>query len=416
MATGAPLLPEGARLFHIGPPKTGTTALQEAGSQLRATLRGHGVCYPGRSRNHRLAVAAVLGRQTGWAEADGSRGRPPSLRHWYALLGELEAARGRRTWFGHEYAAHASPEVVARFAAELGPSAHVVITLRSYARMLPSMWQEHLKAAGGRGAFEPWLRSMLRSRKPEHRPRQERHDHAALVRRWAGVFGPERVTVVVLDRADHGFVFRAFEDLLGLPPGLLDAAVVPGAANRSLSVPEVELLRRLNRATRAGGLPWPSHERLVVHGAVARLLAAPPHADPLLLPEWAVPLANARAEATAAGILATGVRVVGDPANLAEPAAARGAVRDHRTVDAVPLDVAVEALAGLTAVASGHEADFVRTPEQVLRQLWRHAGEDWAAVREVGLGATVRVAGRRAAGASQEFLHAIRGWAASRNR
>ena len=367
MDTAGPL-PEGARLFHIGPPKTGTTTLQAAAAGLRPELLAAGVSYPGRTRNHRLAVAAFLGQPTGWVRADGRRGAAPPMRHWYELLGELEAARGLRSWFGHEYAAHATPEVVERFAGQLGPSLQVVVTLRSYARMLPSMWQEQLKAAGGRRAFEPWLRSMLQPpRRDVDAARQARHDHAALVERWASVVGPERVTVVVLDRADHGFVLRAFEELLALPPGLLDAA--PAGENRSLGVAEVELLRRLNRATRAHDVPWSSHERLVVQGAVARLLDG-----------------------------------------------SAGPALDHRDVAAVPMEVALDAVAGVFAVASGHEPDFDRTPEQVLRQLWRHAGEDVRALRDVGLLPTLGVAARRAAGAARGAGLAARGWLAGRRR
>lgn len=407
-------LPEGARLFHIGPPKTGTTTLQAAASRLRPELLAAGVVYPGRTRNHRLAVAALLGRQTGWAQADGSRGAAPSLRHWYELLGELEASRGLRSWFGHEYAAHATPEVIERFAGQLGPSLEVVITLRSYARMLPSMWQEHLKAAGGKRPFDPWLRSMLLPpRREVDAVRQARHDHAALVEQWASVVGKDRVTVVVLDRADHGFVLRAFEELLALSSGLLDAGA--GLENRSLGVAEVELLRRLNRTTRAHDVAWSSHERLVVQGAVARLLDGSSGSAPLRLPEWAVPLANAAAERTAAAVLASGVRVLGDPANLAEPAATGPAV-DHRDVATVPMEVALDAVSGMFAVASGHEPDFGRTPEQVLRQLWRHAGEDVRALRDVGLVPTLGVAARRAAGAARGAGLAARGWLAGRRR
>jgi hypothetical protein len=82
------------------------------------------------------------------------------------------------------------------------------------------------------------------------------HEYAAAAD--AEAVGPERVTVVVLDRADHGFAFRAFAGLLDLPSGLLAAAPVPAGTNRSLGVPEVELLRRLNQSTRAHGTGRPT--------------------------------------------------------------------------------------------------------------------------------------------------------------
>lgn len=405
-------IPGNGRLFHIGPPKTGTTALQWAASEARAELLANGVRYPGRSRNHRLAVSAFLGRGMGWDEGGGPPSAPP-LRHWYELLGELQSERTRRCWFGHEYAAAATADDIARFTAQLGPRLHVVITLRSYARMLPSMWQERLKAGGSSRAFEPWLRSMLRPRRPAQVERQRRHDHAALVERWVQGLGPDRVTVVVLDPDDHGFAFAAFERLLDLPPGTLDARQ-PGRANRSLSMPEAELLRRLNRETREHRLPWTSHERLVVQGVVARLLAdGPAGGEPVRLPGWAAAAANEVAARNAERIQASGVRLVGDPANLAAPAVARP--KGPATPEAVSVETATAALTGLLAAANGYDADFGRSAERAGRQVLLHAAADLRALREVGPAALLRTAAERSRGALAGMALAARGWASAKS-
>lgn len=405
-------LPPRTRLFHVGPPKTGTTALQQVASESRAALLAHGVRYPGRSRNHRLAVAAFLDRPMGWAKADGGRG--PSLRNWYELLGELDAETRRRIWFGHEYAARAEPVVIERLAEQLGPSLHVVITLRHYARMLPSAWQELLKAGGSRGEFEPWVRSILKPRGEDDRVRRARHDQPALVARWAGVLGPERVSVVVLNRRDHGFVFRAFESLLGLPAGLLDDRAGHGG-NRSMTVLELELLRRLNQFTHERRLSWSRNQRLVVEGAVARILASSSNGNPLVLPEWAVPPANEEAARAATEIAASGVRVIGDIAELAEPVPVVP-VSDHRDVDAVPVELAVEALAGLLAVACGRDPDFGLSVDRVGRQVLTHLVDDLRALRETGPMPIARVAAGRAAGLAAGLGYAARGMLAARKK
>lgn len=406
-------LAPGARLFHVGPPKTGTTSLQWAAAEHRPELLADGVRYPGRTRNHRLAVGAFLGRRTGWTDAGADAGAP-AMRHWYELLGELDAESVRRTWFGHEYAAHATPAQIQRFADELGPSLTVVITLRSFAQMLPSMWQEHLKAAGGRGSFEPWLRSMLRSTRAAHAKRQQRHDHAAMVERWAGVLGAERLRVVVLDRADHDFAFRAFEQLLALPSGLLTSRRVPSGLNRSMTAPEVELLRRLNEVTRDHHIAWSNHERLVVQGAVARMLAARSDAPALRLPAWAVPLANRTALDTASRIEASGVPIIGNPANLAEPVEVRDDVVDHRSVTDVPIDVAVDALAGMLAAATGLEPDFGRQPDRAARTVLLHSADDLRGVRQAGVGAVAKAVASRTAKAAEGLGYAGRGWLSRR--
>lgn len=406
------LLPAGTRLFHVGPPKTGTTALQEAAAKLRPELLAAGVRYPGQLRNHRLAVQAVLGRARGF-RGEMAQLAPPAMRHWYTLLGELESERRRRTWFGHEYAAHADEAVIRRFADELGPALHVVITLRSYAQMLPSMWQEQLKGAGGRATFESFLRAMLTPSKPREVERRARVDQAAMVQRWVDGLGADRVSVVVLDRRDHGFVFRTFERLLGLPDGLLTSLPETTGQNRSLTVDEVELLRRVNRVTRDAGLPWRDHELLVVRGGAQRILRNPPAGAPLLLPKWAREPANAEAVRVAEAVRASGARILGDVADLAEPAK-QGEALDHRKAATVPLEVAVNALAGTVASAIGRHSDFTVSADRVGRLILTHLVDDWRAIREVGLPVLLDGALRRGSGAVRGAGYAVRGALASR--
>jgi hypothetical protein len=350
------LLPPRVRLFHIGPPKTASTALQNTAAAHRAELLEHGVRYPGRGKSQRAAVAAFLGRRIGYGGAAHEPGSiPPDRGAWDALLTEIDGEGQRRIWFGHEYAAGADDATATRFVQALGPRTHVVITLRDYGSMLPSIWQEYNKA-GNTGIFDDWLRRVLATPRPDdlaatfHR----RHDHGALVRRWAAAAGAENVTVVVIDPADHGLVFAAFEAMLGLPAGLLGGG--EGAyANRSMSVPELELLRRLNQVVRDAGVEWRDYQRLVVRGAARRMLSARrPAADEqrLALPAWAVEPVLAEAARHAEEIRASGVRVVGDLESLARRPRVRGEQEPaHQDVATVPIQAAVEALAGLLAAA-----------------------------------------------------------------
>src|SRR5699024_7178771 len=68
------LLPERARLLHIGPMKTGTTSLQSAASKLRARLLAHGVRYPGVTMNHRRAVGAFMNKAVSPERRSGAVG------------------------------------------------------------------------------------------------------------------------------------------------------------------------------------------------------------------------------------------------------------------------------------------------------------------------------------------------------
>ncbi len=55
------LLPEGTRLIHIGPPKTGTTYLQDAFRGNREAASAQGVHYAGQSHRRVEGVQAVMG-------------------------------------------------------------------------------------------------------------------------------------------------------------------------------------------------------------------------------------------------------------------------------------------------------------------------------------------------------------------
>lgn len=374
-------LPPAARMFHIGPAKTGTTSLQAAGAASRERLLEHGVLYPGRARSQREAIASFLGRQARYNGAkEDEPGRPPPLKAWTDLVAEIAAYPGR-VWFGHEYAAGASPAQVAGFAGALGDRLHVVITLRSFTRMLPSIWQEYNKA-GGTSGFDGYVKRMLAvpvERREEimfHR----RHDHAGLVRRWADVVGIEQVTVVATDQRDHSFVLHAFEDLLALPRDLLAGAEVPSrAANRSMSAPEIELVRRLNGELRHAGLAWQDYERLLVRGGLHRMLShrrPGPDEPRLRLTPRAAAAAEAYQREIVDGLVSCGVRVVGDLANLLEPAKVRTSPREnHKGTQSVPLDAAVEIAVGIIAAATGHTPDFEPIPQRRARGRRQHARE-----------------------------------------
>lgn len=359
-------VPPRSRLFHIGPYKTGTSAVQSVASRQRAALLSHGVRYPGRGRNHRAEVNAFSGRGGGWTGPDGSPvSSPPPMKLWRNLKREIDADQERRIWFGHENVAAGDDEQAVRWLAELGPGTQVVITLRAFSRMLTSLWQESLKRNAGRSPLESWLRKRQRLGQEDML-----HDPARIVARWAAAAGPERVTVVALDPRDPSFLFHAFERLLDLPAEMLAATGAEATSNRSLTVPEAEFLRRLNVATRDAGLEWPNHEALVFYGTIGRLQRRRPGPEEprLRLPDWAVELASAHERRIVEVIEQTRVGVVGDLGNLVAPPPTQPYVNPSR-ISEVPIELATEALFGTVGAATGRNNDFVRSTWSIRRKL-----------------------------------------------
>jgi len=387
-----PLLP-GSRLLHIGIPKTGTTALQTAAARRRDELRQHGVCYPGNSVNQREAVCALMGRRLGWA---GAGDYVPDRRLWDRLRAEVESRPGQRSLISHEFVSESDDEQAARFLAELGEDLHVVITLRGLGALLTSSWQQYVKA-GHRQTLNRWLKQVLLG--PPDNPSAtafyRRNDQAAIVRRWADVVGTDRLTVVLADKTRPSQLTNAFEDMLALPRGLLQSLDGGGfAANRSLSLYEAELVRRMNTVVRENGYNWREFTALIRNGAVTRLLESRrpgPDETPIGLPGWAAEVAAEKAREYAEGVAAVGCRVVGDLGSLSAPVPSVPGNLARPTE--VPMDAAVEAMSGLLSASTGRGAFFeveTRPGPSAMARLGRsERGQRWLRLNQMTAGASL---------------------------
>ena len=336
------VLPEGTRLIHIGPPKTGTTALQGAFHAARAAAEAQGVHYAGRHRHSMSAIQAVLGR-TGFFTAAG----PPPIKHWHNLAREIRRSSAKRVVLSSEFFADATPESIHTVVDDLGPEqVHVVVTLRPLARILPSQWQQYVQS-NLRVSFDDWLDAMLNQEQKKITPSfWHRHRHDRLIARWADVVGRDRVTVVALDDNDHDFVLRAFERLTGLAAGTL--IPVPDTANRSLTMPEAEAVRAFNIAFRNEGLGRPLHARIMNFGAARYMRRLEPPADEMRVepPQWALDKAGVVAREMVDAIAASGVRVVGDLEPLAAVPKSR-LTGDRQPPIAIPPAVAASMAMGV---------------------------------------------------------------------
>lgn len=116
-----PIGPRGV-LLHVGPHKTGTTAIQGSLAAAREELAARGVLYPGKTRSQADAARVA----SGFASPIGSA--LPPRRHWDGLVAEVAAAFGRVV-ISSEYFDVVLPDRGREIVAELGGEAvDVVIT------------------------------------------------------------------------------------------------------------------------------------------------------------------------------------------------------------------------------------------------------------------------------------------------
>jgi hypothetical protein len=339
-------LPRGAVLLHLGPYKTGTTAIQSALHQHRDDLRTHDVLYPGNARRQVRPVFAVTGRTL--------PGIPPvPMAEWDAMVDEVRRTAAARTVISSEDFVRATPEHVDRIVADLGRDhVHVLMVARPLDRLLPSAWQQRVKSIGETRAYDEWLREVLDAGRAGESARTfwRNQGTAELVTAWTRVLPPEQVVVVVADPTDRGQLRGVLESMLGLPPGLLTEGP---QANTSLSWERVELYRRVNQLFKDHG--WdPRWQRRLLHGGMLQPLRdapATPSDRPIpQLSAWAAARVSELAEEQAAGLASSGAVTVGDPDWLRVPPPAADAGDDDtlgQPPTTIPIESAVRAIEGL---------------------------------------------------------------------
>ncbi len=333
-------LPAGTRLLHIGPHKTGTTTMQAAFHHSREGLAAQGVHYAGKRAHSMAAAMASLNR------ALPTQSSTPTQR-WDDLVAEVQASSADQVVVSSEFYSDAKPERIGGIIDELGRDrVHVVVTLRSVHRIMPSQWQQYIQNRFVI-SYHDWLEEMLLN--TEHTAVTptfwNRHRHDTLIRLWADEVGADRLTVIVVDEQDKSMLASSFEQLLSVRPGTLRSGET---ANRSLTFTEVELLREFNRRWRERDWSEADYTRLVRFGAARHLQQRKPgpEEERLLTPQWAVDRALEVQREMVEDIKGRGVRVIGDLDALADPALVKD-VGENAPVTAVPSDVAARLTAGL---------------------------------------------------------------------
>jgi hypothetical protein len=232
--------------LHIGAPKTGTTFLQQVLWTNRATLSEAGILYPYRYPNeHFHAMLDVRRLRWGGASPDRFSGV------WDRVAARVREWDGGTALITNEVLAGASEQTIRHIVETLEPyEVHVVFTARDLARQLVSDWQEHIKHKHT-PTLEDFVTDLrefgLHAPPPFGEMFWGLHDAAYVLPRWASVVPAEHIHLVTIPSAGGPIdtLWQRFCLVTGLDP---EAFALPtDRANRSVGLPEAELLRRINK-------------------------------------------------------------------------------------------------------------------------------------------------------------------------
>ena len=357
---GTPGTASGAMvLLHVGLPKTATTAVQSCLAAMRPELLEQGILYPGRRPSHVQPLRAPLG----W---EGTRPGGRIEAEWNDVAASVRAHAGRAVVSG-ETAAVASPAIARRIVDDLGGErVHVVITVRPLEALLGSTWQQDVKL-GSSVPLEEWLDDVTRGPRPADGSAPHVfwyvNDLPTVVRNWMSAVGPGRVHLVVVDPQRPRAAFDAFEQLLGLDPGVLDPARSE-RSNRSLTVAETEVIRRLNERAASEGSADAAVLRRTRRAANYMIERRRPAADEarVVVPRRHVEAIREVSRMAVAELPSLDIDIIGDLDDLCPS----GPIVDAppAVVDSVPLDAAVLLLEGLALLddAVSGSADVAPRP------------------------------------------------------
>jgi hypothetical protein len=308
--------------LHIGPPKTGTTYLQDVLWANRKTLRGQDLLVPGPSPVSQFhAVVDLLERDT------TGLGVPSTAGAWQGLLGTIRAWDGRVV-VSHENLGFASSDQVARARADLADvDVHILFTARSLTSVAPAAWQERLKNRSD-ASWADFLAELGDDSWPN--PFWRQHGGGALFD-WAEGLPPERVHVVTVPPSGSRpeLLWERFAAVLRVDPASCSTDLP--RSNESLGIDEAAFLRHYN-AGPGRDLSWPAYRVGVKHG-LAMVLAQRPDKRRILVGGADAALFRRRAEQLEQRIRSAGFDVVGELAELLDADAGNTPAHDNDDAD-----------------------------------------------------------------------------------
>ncbi len=254
-------------VLHIGVQKSGTTYLQQLMQHRTHELAEIGVKYQlpsgrrlkhGRVNHHELATYGLLGTEYPWVSSE----RAAAERGWWGTL-----ASRVHDWPGTAIISAEALSVVRADAARRvidalgGPSrTDVVITARGLGKLLPSMWQQHIR--NGRSAScESFFGRLARERSlgwnfVENDPETSMWRAFALGRladRWAGIVGAQRVRLITNPGSPAELLWHRFLEAAAVDNASQLPAPEKTTVHTGVTAAEAEVLNSINVNLSAAG-------------------------------------------------------------------------------------------------------------------------------------------------------------------
>ena len=299
-------------IIHPGFHKTGTTALQQALSEVRQDLRDNDFFYPYTAgKAHHRAAWAVIEKTWGWKKRGGRLIKPSE---WDKL--ERKIMRSNSTSIiSSEFFSEVDSNQLANLANRLRDfDVQIIFTWRPLPFMLASSYQQYLKY-GVKASYEKWLTSVFENPGESKLTPSfwKRNLHGDVITAWCGAFGSENISLICVDESNPKFLYESFAQASGLPVGLLKEPV-HNELNRSLTFAEATLLLEINK-NYPKDRDWDSYEIFIRKGNIRALTGSEstdPSDEKFMTPEWAITAASEINAKNVAKIKSLGINIVGD--------------------------------------------------------------------------------------------------------
>jgi len=299
-------------VIHPGFHKTGTTALQQALSEVREELLEADFFYPRIAGNaHHRAAWSVIEKTWGWKKRGGRLMAPIEFQK---LESKLKSSKCTSI-ISSEFFSEADTTQLANMAKRLnGFDVQVIFTWRPLPFMLASSYQQYLKY-GVKKSYAEWLESIFAiPGEAKFTPSfWKRNLHSDVVARWTEAFGAENISLIAVDESKPTYLYETFADLAGIPKGIVKEPMHM-EMNRSLTFTEASLLLEINR-TYPKDLDWDSYEIFIRKGNIKALTRSDKHDssdEKILTPDWAIEKAAELNSQNVVKIKSLGIKVVGD--------------------------------------------------------------------------------------------------------